>query len=230
MPTLADLRGLRQVQAIVGDGATNEAVVAAGADAAVVETDMDSEAGQDSACPEHFLMDGYSDDDLVFCCDHGDTADDPEYISGGEADMDAEAGQEPDDSGGDGDGGHAGPVADVDNISQMIGACRISAVGDVLHTLPKFERFHRLGRLIHWPRDVPANKISTSMRCQIHPNCSVSKKQQAASTDQFLAWLVQAEVPDKYTSKDEKENMKIKHKALWANMWKDGPPNPPWNV
>jgi hypothetical protein len=113
-----------------------------------------------------------------------------------------------------------GPVEPIPTAGELAAVSVVAASGEVRCDVAPWCGLSRLGRITTWPEDKPMHQRSASMRCALHPNCSVVKKRSTCSDEKLLTWLYSAGVPAAGLSSDERKQLTIDHKKLWTDMWR----------
>ncbi len=97
-------------------------------------------------------------------------------------------------------------------------AINISSTGHVTSDAPGWKAFGNIGRITQWPAKAHPADQNVSIRCYLHPGCSVARKRLKYSDDQLLDWLFQGELPSPTAKPAEKKLMGQKHFALRDEM------------
>lgn len=74
-------------------------------------------------------------------------------------------------------------------VDDALAGHSMDANGVVTCPIGPWAALPKIGRLSSWPASAPVSQRSFAMRCYMHTSCSVTKRRQAATDSQFLAWL-----------------------------------------
>ena len=86
---------------------------------------------------------------------------------------------------------HEKPVAIVDRA--VVEADLSHRLGYVRCPVDPWAAKDPVGRITFWPDGKPAHSQNIGVRCYMHPNCSVSRKRLAFTTEQVLRWVFSME-------------------------------------
>lgn len=94
----------------------------------------------------------------------------------------------------------SGPSNDSElSIDDLVRGCTVSIMGFVACSLPPFSNMNLprgLAKLNYFPVDRPLAQQSLSIRCYLHPNCSVMIPRRYVEESEILAWICSARQPE----------------------------------
>ena len=104
------------------------------------------------------------------------------------------------------------------SLEDLIAATTVSPSGHVSCSIAPWSARPVLGRITTWPQDREEIKRSVSLRCSLHPRCSVARARRRAPDELLLRWLYSQGCPADATPRGELEAQGKTHVAHWRGL------------
>lgn len=104
-------------------------------------------------------------------------------------------------------------------VAEAAAASTVSQTGYIVCSIEPWRSIPALGRITTWPANRALEQRSSSMRCYLHPRCSVAKKRSDVTDDIYMRWLYSGTVLDPDATAERKKECAAEHMALFKQMF-----------